>query len=77
MMPALVARNRIVAASRPTYSSPARLQRPEIDLLDEAEDRVAGEAALLLGEPEQREVRRPSARCCTGSADSATAGSVK
>ena len=29
------------------------LQRPEVDLLDDAEDRVAGEAALLLGEAEQ------------------------
>ena len=31
-----------------------RLQRPEIDLLDDTEDRVAGVASLVLGEAEQR-----------------------
>ena len=30
------------------------LERPEVDLLDHAEDRVAGVAALLLGQAEQR-----------------------
>ena len=29
-----------------------RLQRPEVDLLDDAEDRVAREAALVLGQAE-------------------------
>ena len=34
------------------------LEEAEVDLLDDAEDRVAGEAALLLGQAEQRLVAR-------------------
>ena len=54
-----------------------RLQRAEVDLLDHAEDRVAGVAALLLGQPEQRLVLAVGVAASTGSAESATAGSVK
>ena len=51
------------------------LQRPEVDLLDDAEDRVAREAAFVLGSPSI--VRYSPSTCSTGSAESATAGSVK
>ena len=43
-------------------------------MLDDAEDRVAGVAALLLGQAEQRRVLAVGV-LVTGSADSATAGS--
>ena len=52
-----------------------RLQRPEVDLLDDAEDRVAREAALVLGQAELGLIL--AVTCSTGSAESAIAGSVK
>ena len=54
MMPAFVAMKRIVAASRPTYSSPTPWNGPRSRLLDDPQHRVAGEAALVLGQAEQR-----------------------
>ena len=54
------------------------LQRPEVDRLDDAEDRVAGVAALVLRAGRAASAYSPVvALNVTGSADSATAGSVK
>ena len=54
MIPALVAMNRIVAASRPDVDLGRVLQRAQVQVLDDPQHRVAGEAALALGQAEQR-----------------------